>query len=175
MAKKPARPRKKGRPSAYTHKIAEVICARLANGESLRRICCDDKMPTQSMVYRWLGHKEREDFRERYARAREAQAEAIFDEMLDIADDGSNDWMEGQEGGVDYNGDAVQRSKLRIDTRKWMAAKLAPKKYGDSTTIKHADADGEKIAVDDVTRAARLAALAQQINRKQEGGDDAAD
>ena len=96
--------------------------------------------------------------------------------MLDIADDGSNDWMESQEGGVDYNGDAVQRSKLRIDTRKWMAAKLAPKKYGDSTTIKHADANGEKLAeVDDVTRAARLAALAAQINRDREEGNDAAD
>lgn len=175
MSKKPAKPRKKGRPSAYTHKIAEAICSRLADGESLRRICCDEKMPTQSMVYRWLQHKDRDDFRESYARAREQQAEAIFDEMLDIADDGSNDWMESQEGGVDYNGDAVQRSKLRIDTRKWMAAKLAPKKYGESTTIKHADADGEKLPVDEVTRAARLAALAAQINRQQDEDSNAPD
>lgn len=174
MAKKPAKPRKKGRPSAYTHKIAEVICIRLMDGQSLRRICCDPKMPSQTTVFRWLMHPARDDFRERYARAREVQAEALFDETLDIADDGSNDWMESQEGGVDYNGDAVQRSKLRIDTRKWMAAKLAPKKYGESTMIKHADAEGEKLEVDEVTRAARLAALAAQINRQRDG-DDAAD
>jgi hypothetical protein len=65
-------------------------------------------------------------------RAREAQADAIFDECLDIADDGSNDFMGEDEK---YNGDAVARSKLRVDTRKWMAGKLAPKKYGDKTLI----------------------------------------
>lgn len=177
MAKKPGKARKTGRPSAYTHRLADMICLRLSDGESLRKICLDPKMPSQTTVFRWLGDEKHDRFRERYARARELQADAIFDEILDIADDGSNDWMTDKdaEEGTKYNGDAVQRSRLRVDARKWMAGKLAPKKYGDATTIKHADADGEKIEVDDVTRAARLAALAAQINRQQDDDGNAPD
>jgi hypothetical protein len=87
-------------------------------------------MPGQTTVYRWL--MENEEFREQYACARELQADTLFDECQDIADDGSNDYMGDDDK---YNGDAVQRSKLRIDTRKWMAGKLRPKKYGDKTLI----------------------------------------
>ena len=117
-----------GRPSEYTEEIGDKICEGLADARSLRSICCDDDMPSQSTVFRWLADERFADFRERYARAREAQADAIFDEMLDIADDGTNDYMGDDEK---YNGDAVARSKLRVDTRKWMAAKLSPKKYGE--------------------------------------------
>lgn len=124
-----------GRPSSFSEETAETICARLANGESLRKICCDADMPDQTTVIRWLAKSEMDDapeqfklFRQQYARAREMQADTIFDEMLDIADDGSNDYMGDDEK---YNGDAVQRSKLRVDTRKWMAGKLRPKVYGE--------------------------------------------
>lgn len=126
-----------GRPSAFTQDIADAICAGLSDARSLRSICLADDMPHQATVCRWLGEKER--FREQYARAREAQADAIFDEMLDIADDGSNDWMqrEREDGSIDevLNHEHVQRSKLRIDARKWMAGKLAPKKYGDKLQL----------------------------------------
>lgn len=75
-------------------------------------------------------------------RARETQADAIFDEILDIADDGSNDWMEkhdGEGGNIGWreNGEAIQRSRLRIDARKWMAGKLRPKVYGDKVELEH--------------------------------------
>lgn len=116
----------------YSEEIADVICDRLANAESLRKICLSDGMPSQSTVFRWLGDDRHADFRERYARAREAQADALFDEMLDIADDGANDYMGEDEK---YNGDAVQRSRLRVETRKWMAGKLKPKVYGEKTLI----------------------------------------
>lgn len=119
-----------GRPSSFTDEIADAICDRLAEGESLRKICLSEDMPSKATVFRWLGQNE--IFRDQYARAREAQADTMADEILDIADDGSNDFM-GEDG--KYNGDAVQRSKLRVDARKWLAAKMLPKKYGDRQLI----------------------------------------
>lgn len=151
-----------GRPSSFTQEIADLICERLADGESLRKICLGDDMPSKSAVFRWL--LDNPDFRDQYARAREAQADAIADEILDIADDGTNDFVGEDEK---YNGDAVQRSRLRVDARKWLAGKMAPKKYGDAMLHKHADADGEKIQLDDVGRATRLAAIFAQIEQRR--------
>jgi hypothetical protein len=118
------------RQTTFTQEVADRICADLADAKSLRSICLADDMPSQVTVFKWLSQNE--EFAKQYVRAREAQADAIFDECLDIADDGSNDFMGEDEK---YNGDAVARSKLRVDTRKWMAGKLAPKKYGDKTLI----------------------------------------
>jgi hypothetical protein len=123
----------------FTGKIADEICERLAGGESLRSICCDEKMPGQTTVFRWLAANE--EFRKQYAHAREAQADALFDEILDIADDGANDWMErkSEDGetllGWRENGEALRRSALRVDARKWMAGKLRPKVYGDRQAL----------------------------------------
>lgn len=132
-----------GRPSSFTDELCDRICEALADGRSLRSICTDDDMPSQTTVFRWLGDERYASFRERYARAREAQADAIFDEILDIADDGSNDWMERhrQDGSVDevVDHEHIQRSKLRVDARKWMAGKLAPKKYGDRLDLTSSD------------------------------------
>lgn len=134
-----------GRPSAYSDDIAAIICERIADGESLRSICAGEGMPSKSMVMRWLS--QHADFRDQYAHAREAQADALFDEMLDIADDSRNDWIEkrgtdGQVAGWQENGEAIRRSQLRIDTRKWMASKLLPKKYGDKQQLEHSGVDG---------------------------------
>lgn len=75
-------------------------------------------------------------FREQYARAREAQADTLADEILDIADDATNDFMMTEQG-LKYDGDSVQRSRLRVDSRKWLAGKLRPKKYGDKIETEH--------------------------------------
>lgn len=117
-----------------------TICDRIANGESLRQICDDDEMPAASTVFLWLSSDEA--FSEQYARAREAQADALFDDILSIADDGRNDWMErknadGENIGWQENGEALRRSQLRVEARKWMAGKLKPKKYGDRITQEH--------------------------------------
>jgi len=128
-----------GRPTDYSTDLANEICARIAEGESLRSICRCEGMPNIRSVMRWLGiHPE---FSQQYARAREAQAESMFEEMLEIADDGSNDWVErtskdGETGDKVVDHEHVSRSKLRVDTRKWMLARMAPKKYGDATNIK---------------------------------------
>lgn len=129
-----------GRPSSFTQEIADDICERLINGESLRTICGADDMPSAATVCRWLAVKERAAFREQYAHAREMQADVLADETLDIADDGSNDWMErrnadGENIGWQFNGEAAARSRIRIDQRKWYASKLAPKKYGDKVAL----------------------------------------
>lgn len=139
---------KMGRPTDYTTEIGDAICERLMNGESLRTICEPQDMPNRSTVFRWLAKANHEnaeqtfiDFRDQYARSREEQADAIFDECLDIADNATNDYMATQddEGGVGYklNGEHIQRSRLRVDTRKWMAGKLRPKKYGDKLDLNH--------------------------------------
>lgn len=133
-----------GRPSEFTEAIGDAICEGLADGRSLRSICLDDDMPNKATVMRWIGSNE--IFRDQYARAREAQADAIFDEIQDIADDGSNDWMERrrEDGSVDevLNHEHVSRSKLRIDARKWMAGKLKPKVYGDKSVLDLTSSDG---------------------------------
>jgi hypothetical protein len=133
----------------YSEEIADKICDALADARSLRSICSDEGMPSQSTVFRWLADERFADFRERYARAREAQADALFDEMLDIADDGSNDWMERrrEDGSTEeiLNHEHIQRSKLRIEARKWMAGKLRPKVYGDK--IEHEHTGGVAITV----------------------------
>lgn len=143
-----------GRPSAFSATIADEICRRIAGGESLRAICEDDTMPSTSSVCRWLADDANVEFREQYARAREAQADAIVDEMLDIADDATNDYMERktedeQSPGYVLNGEHVQRSKLRIDARKWVASKLAPKKYGDKLDVEHAGSISLNVTSDD--------------------------
>lgn len=131
--------------STFTQKTADSICERIADGESLRAICADDAMPSTSTVCKWLS--EQPAFSEQYARARELQADALFDEILEIADDGTNDWMErknadDQSIGWKENGEALRRSQLRVDARKWMAGKLQAKKYGDKLDLNHTGSIG---------------------------------
>jgi len=139
-----------GRPSIFTQSLADTICDRMADGESLRSICRSEDMPGTTTVVRWLTDKE--TFRAQYAKARELQADALFDEMLDISDEASNDWMEKHDKenvGYSLNGEHIQRSRLRVDTRKWIAARLAPKKYGDKTTTEISGPDGGAVVVED--------------------------
>lgn len=139
-------PRKgEGRPTIFTVKSAEEICKRLALGESLRTICKDEKMPDISTVMAWILDPEKAQFSEQYRRAREAQAENMFDEILEIADDGSNDYMTITKGDVTYNKEDTEvtnRSKLRVNARQWYLSKIVPKKYGDKLDL---TTDGEKL------------------------------
>lgn len=137
-----------GRPSEYNPDVGAAICERIAAGESLKAVCRDEGMPAHTTVLRWaLTHPE---FRNQYATAREMQAEILADELLEIADDGRNDWMEkqdqnGQMTGWRENGEAMRRSQLRIETRKWVAAKLLPKRWGDKTTTEITGPDGSPL------------------------------
>ena len=132
----PAHP---GRPSKYTDALAAEICDRLANGETLTSICTDDHMPERRTVLRWK--VDIEGFSSRYARAREEQRELWQDEMLDMADDGRNDWMEREIGRdktiVVLNKEAVDRSKLRVHSRQWLLARLNRDTFGDKVEQTH--------------------------------------
>lgn len=106
-----------GRPTDYNQDIATRICELLVEGHSLRAICRRKEMPGLSTVFQWF--PKHPDFAEQYARAKEEQADTFADEMLDIADTEED----------------VQRAKLKVDVRKWIASKMKPKRYGDRTTL----------------------------------------
>lgn len=133
------------RPVYDRKPIIDEICTRVATGETLRAICREEGKPHWTVVYDWL--KEDEDFSLRFARARELGHDAISEECLEIADDKSTDYRLDPEKGLVVDGDHIQRAKLRIETRLKLLAKWNPKKYGDSTQIKHADADGNKLTL----------------------------
>jgi hypothetical protein len=104
---------KQGRSQGYGAKIAETICDRLGEGESLRAICTDPAMPAKATVCRWLARNP--EFRRQYALARQFQAERFADEMLNILDDCSD----------------IRHACLRIGALKLVAARMTPRKYGN--------------------------------------------
>ena len=106
------------RPLEFKEDVADAICERLADGESLRSICRDDDMPAKSTVFKWLGLIPA--FADQYARARETQADSLADDIVDIADDKK---LEPND------------KRVRIDARKWLAGKLRPKAYGDKVAV----------------------------------------
>lgn len=120
----------------YSREIADTICARLADGESLNAICKDEGMPSESAVREWA-LTDRDGFAAKYATAREAGYLKMADELLEIADNGRNDWMDKQFGDRTervVDNEALGRSRLRVDTRKWLLSKMLPKVYGDKIT-----------------------------------------
>lgn len=127
-------PRKRGRPSVYTQEIGDQICALLADGWTLRQICRQENMPDERTVRRWALDPEH-PFSPRYLRARELGLWRMADEMIEIADDGTNDWMvrEGKDGDTyeTVNHEHVTRSRLRIETRKWLLSKFLPTVFGE--------------------------------------------
>ena len=122
------------RPTIYSEELANDICSRIANGESLKGICAHDDMPDKATVYRWLAVDK--EFCDKYTRARDIQADYYADELISIADD--------FEKGID-DPTAVSRAKLQIETRKWIASKLKPKSYGDKITQELTGADGKDL------------------------------
>lgn len=141
-----------GRPTKYSEEMADKICSLLSEGRSLRSICREDDMPCKASVFKWL--REIDQFSDQYAKAKEEASDAMFEDIQDIADNGSNDWIEINDPdnpGYRVNGENIQRSKLRVDARKWMMSKMKPKKYGDkiqtehSGTISHTDLTDEQL------------------------------
>lgn len=123
-----------GRPSSFSWEIAKEICVRIADGEMLTSICSDVHMPSRSTVNQWLlfdGDPQHDEFKKVYGRAKEIQADTLFDETLDIADDTARDWkMVGKNKDVPTpDSEVVNRSKLRAEVRFKIAGYLNPMKY----------------------------------------------
>ena len=127
---------------AYTDKdkdnIFEYVCQEIEKGRALRNVLKDENMPSTSTFYQWLDNDEVKA--KQYARATEVRADIIFDDILAIADENTNDTSINENGIEVVNNDVIQRSRLRIDARKWVLSKLNPKKFGDKT-IHSGDAD----------------------------------
>ena len=133
--KPPAKPN--GRPSIYTPELARNICRQIAEGKSLREICRADGMPYDATVREWV-IDDRQGFHAQYTRAVQARAMLWAEEITGIADDGSNDtYIDPNTGQERTNAEVVARSRLRVDTRKWMLSKVLPKVYGDKLDVNH--------------------------------------
>jgi hypothetical protein len=115
------------------------ILLSIEEGNSLRATLRREDMPTSTTFYDWIDNDEEKSVQ--YARACEKRADTIFEEILDISDDASNDFTLADIGdGMQierFNSEHVQRSRLRVDARKWMLGKMNPKKYGDKIMQEH--------------------------------------
>jgi hypothetical protein len=123
---------------AYSNKdineIFDKILIQIECGRALRKILKDDEnMPSTQTFYKWID--ENNEKSKRYARACEVRAEIIFDDILSIADENTNDTYVDENGLEKVNQDVIQRSRLRIDARKWVLSKLNPKKFGDKLDV----------------------------------------
>ncbi|CAG2132445.1 terminase small subunit-like protein [Cupriavidus numazuensis] len=168
--KKPAKKRapakrKVGRPSLYSQELVNAILEKIADGKFLTEICADPAMPSCSTVFKWrLDYPE---FSEAYAHAREAAADKMVIETVAIADDGINDtYIDAETGERRTDHDVIQRSKLRVETRKWLLARMAPKTYGDRIETVHS---GEIKKTSDLTDEELDAQIAARQAALQEG------
>ena len=159
-----------GRPEIYTPQIANEICKEIAtSSKSLRTICDNENMPCVATVLNWL-KEDKDGFLAQYTRAKAEQADYLIEEMIDIADDGSNDFMTITKGDQEYeveNKEVTSRSKLRVETRKWIASKLKPKKYGDKVDV---TSMGEKVQSEPQLTDGQFNKLLKKINANSNPG-----
>jgi hypothetical protein len=129
-------PPKMGRPSEFSPEVVDAICERMVQGKGLLQICADDAMPGRTTIYRWL--ESNSDFRTRFNRAREGLMDYYAEQILQIAFDESGDIILEQSGDKSKavaNHAKVQRDRLKVDSVKWIASRLFPKRYGDKMEL----------------------------------------
>ncbi|HEU5366666.1 MAG TPA: hypothetical protein VFU62_14105 [Hanamia sp.] len=150
-----------GRPSSYTQELANEICETIqCTSKGIKRLCKEhEHWPSHNTIYRWLSTYS--EFNDRYARAKRQQIEVLVDEILSIAEDSSNDYMMNEDGKLVVNHEHIQRSRLRIDTIKWLAAKLCPRIYGDRIQVDNTNDEAAK-------EIARVKLLVEELKAKQE-------
>lgn len=121
---------------AYSKKEIETkfkeICLRITEGEAVRNILRDEGLPSMRTFWKWLG--EDEEKVKQYARAKELYAEGMFEDIILISDGTDDDVLVDEEGNRQVNHEIIQRDRLRTDNRKWVLARLNPRKYGDKNT-----------------------------------------
>jgi len=134
-----------GRPTEYSQALADAFCAEIVSGKSFRKVCAMESMPSTSAVFNWI--RKYPAFVEQYRQATIARTDTHVEDMIDIAEDPNID---------------VQRARLMVDTRKWIAARMQPKKYGDHTITEITGANLGPLQVQQVDAVSdtELAALA---------------
>lgn len=122
---------------AYTQKQIDekfsYIVKEIETGRSLRSILKENEMPGSETFFKWINEDETKT--KQYARSCELRAESLFEEILEIADETAYDFVENDKGQLVTNHEAINRSRLRVDARKWMLAKMQPKKYGEQIDV----------------------------------------
>ena len=131
VAKVAAVAKKMGRPTKFCKEMADLICRKVATTtDGIRKICArSPELPDPDTIREW--RLDFPDFSAQYADAKRLQADLLAEEILDISDDNAQDEIIDNNGNVKMNSEYVQRSRLRVDSRKWIAAKLMPKVYGE--------------------------------------------
>lgn len=121
-----------GRPTKFTQNIFDSICEEISTTSKSLKVICKTFYISTVTFYKWM--KGNEALINIYARAREAQAEILADEIIEIADNSEKDTIQTDTGELPNN-EWIARSRLRVDARKWAASKLAPKKYGEKQAV----------------------------------------
>lgn len=152
------------RPRVYTYPLSERICERIANGESTAEVCRDPAMPSWGTLAKW--RRRYSDFNARYRTARESCCELWADETILIADDATNDYVQRQNGGKVFDRESFERSRLRIDTRKWQSVKLLRHVYGERAEVDVRTPDGVSVKVSE--RNALLDAIVRMVQPKSD-------
>jgi hypothetical protein len=124
-----------GNKSTCIPSIQDEICEWISQGKSLRSYSAQEGKTPFTTILGWLRDDENEDFRIKYARAREAQSELYVDEIMQIADDEKPDALK------------LQHDKLKIETRQWAASKLNPKKYGNKLEFEDTSKQQRKLVI----------------------------
>jgi hypothetical protein len=137
----------RGRPTDYTEKLADEICNVISvSPKGLPTLCKENPhWPAPTTIFAWRAKYE--DFSNKYTKAKHDQIESLVDDMLEISKDDSKDYLTDKEGNTVGNAVRVSRSRLQIETNKWLAMKLLPRVYGDSLLSKNPEAQSliEKI------------------------------
>ena len=159
-----------GKYDEQRDQIIEDIVDGLSEGIPLRELCRLPGMPNWRTVYDWI--EADEELAARIAHARTVGFEALAEEALDIADNGTNDWIERrrQDGTVEevVNSEHIQRSKLRVETRLKLLSKWAPQRYGEKQTVDVGNKDGEALKVEgNVDTAALVSSLAEALRTQK--------
>jgi hypothetical protein len=158
-----------GRPSVYSAELGDLICARLASGETLSHVCRTAGMPARQTVLRW--RRNYPAFGVEYTLARADAMEVMADEIIDISDDSTLDVVtkRDQKGrefeAVDHEN--IQRDRLRVDTRKFLMSKVARHVYGDRVSHEHSGEVNQRhtIELSDRERMRRLASFMLEDKR----------
>ena len=159
QANRPKARKPTGRPSTYTEQAGLEICQEVADGTSLRQVCLNSKRPSRPTVYKWLSKYPA--FAANYAQAREMLYQSWADEILEISDDSTTDMITktGRNGSTyeAVDQEHIQRSRLRVDSRRWLLSKLLPKQFGDKLGVEVDTTVTHKLEISDRERMRRFA------------------
>ena len=147
-----AEPKKIGRPSIFTDKLADQICTRIALGNSLRKVCLADDMPDITTIIAWC--REKPEFSKQYDRACVDRGNHLAEEALEIADQTPETEPVRDKAGevidMKLHSAYVAWQKNRVDARRWFASKMSPKRFGDKVQTEVSGIDGSAIKVETV-------------------------